>query len=557
MPSAAFLAEMDKKRGTFPRTKIEFIDKSNVTTDISGHFLSGANFEQTKERAPDEIQAGQFDIVLTNEDDTFSEYVEGSLIEDGDYHGARIRVSQGFLLPDGTTEYLTQGIGYIDQLIASPRDSTVTLRCRDLLWRIMDQKIHVRPENAVPLAGSNTGDGHCTQVDTKPFAVINQNWTLTCTLAGTDGVATFSVVGSVSGNIGTATSGTEFTSNTYGIKFTIKAGAFPWALADSFTFSTYQHPQWSFVNAGKIIWSILTGYNYDTDTAENWAGRVFDFDSTQSSSNTDLDYDSFVTAIADINAAGVFDLKGFANFDTDAVAFLQEILTLVLGSLYTGADGRIKFKVYQPTFGTVIKLFSDADKIVQLGYNRTVDEIINSVTVYYIATDNFLFSDQQTERDGVYVKKDSTSVTNYKELGQGFNINWHTANGAHVQDFADKLVARYSKPPLNVLFETGMDALEVEIGDYISVTDTKYGLNAIVGEVATVKKKFDNPPTGITLLIRRDAVLEQVFGLVGSSIDEGDGLSPQSDDYDTATVSDKQFTYVGNATPGDPDYRIY
>jgi hypothetical protein len=159
--------------------------------------------------------------------------------------------------------------------------------------------------------------------------------------------------------------------------------------------------------------------------------------------------------------------------------------------------------------------------------------------------------------DGVHVKKDSASITAYKELGVSFDIRWHTANGLHVQDFADKLVARYAEPPLNIQFDTGMDALETEIGDYIGVTDTKCGLNAILGEVALIRKQFDKRPSMISLILRRDSQVGQQFGWIGSDQNEGDGESPQNDDYDLASPADKRFAYFGDVNPGPPDYRIF
>src|SRR5882724_7125587 len=108
MVSAAFVTEMERPQGTTPRTKVEFISKAAVVTDITAYYLSGANFEQVRQRAVAEIQAGQFDVVFSNQDDTFSEYVLTSLLYNLDYHGAKIRLSEGFLLPDGTLEYETQ-----------------------------------------------------------------------------------------------------------------------------------------------------------------------------------------------------------------------------------------------------------------------------------------------------------------------------------------------------------------------------------------------------------------------------------------------------------------
>jgi len=561
MVSAAFQTLMDQKRGADTRSKVEHITKAGVTTDISSYFLSGGNIQQVKERAPDQIQAGEFDIQLANHDDKFSEFIVGSLFETQDYHGDRIRISQGFLLPNGTEEYEVQAVGYIDQLTIGPEGSTVVLRCRDILWRLMDQKLHARPVEEIPVANSgNTGDGFVTAVETKPFATVNQDWTLTCTLGGGDATATFSVVGSVAGNIGTATSGTEFSDGAAnrGIKFTVKAGGTNWVSGDVFTFSTKQYPQWSSVNAGKIIWSILTGYVWDSDTQENFSGLVLDFDRTQSSANTELDYDSFVSLISALDDSGNFNLKGFVPYDTNTVDFLQDIILLFLGSIFAGNDGRIKAKTFIPIFDAATPInFSDDKKLTMLGYIRTIDEVINSVSVVYRKSDVYVFSDEQDTRDGFYAKRDSSSISAYKEIGIEFNVPWHTASGSHVTDFADKLVGKYGTPPLNIEFKTGMDALTTEIGDNITVTGSKIGLSEIGAEVAAVSKSFDVKPSSVSIRARRDEQADAIFGFIGSEIDEGDGISPQSDDYDTATESDKKFIYFGSVATSIPDHRMF
>jgi hypothetical protein len=553
MPSSAFLSEMSRKRGSAPRTKIEFIDKLGNVTDISEYYLAGAQLSQVRERAPDEIQAGQLDIVLRNDDDTFSEFIDGSLFFELDYHGARIRISEGFLLPDGTTEYEIQGVVFIDELSAGDRASTVTLRCRDLLWRVMDQKLHNRPLSEVPIPdGSNVGDGDLSGLAKMPFVTVNQDWTITCTTGGADGVAQFSVVGSVSGSIGPATSGTEFEHAGSGIKFTIRRGTVDWVIGDIFTFSLKKCPEWEGLNAGKVIWSILTGYEWDSDTQEDFADLVFDFDHTQSDSNTDLDYESFATAISAIDAIGVFDLKGFAPYDTDAVSFMQSLIVMFLGSLFTGNDGRIKLTTYIPAFTPEYREFSDTSKITSLGYQRSVDEIINYVTVDYKGSDTWPWSNDSPTLDGHFVDFDQDSIDEHERLSQTFSIPWFSPSGNHVQDFASKLINKYKDPPLNIDFVTGLDALLTQIGDRIIVNDSKYGFDGLIGEIIQITKQFDQRPASVAIRVRRDASSNQIFGAIGSEEDEGDGESPQSDDYDTATVGDKAFAYFSEEGDSDP-----
>lgn len=547
-----------------PKTKVEFIDTLSNVTDISAYYQSGAQFQQVKERAPDEIQAGNFDIVCFNHDNKFSEYDPTSMLYGVQYHGARLRISQGFVLPDGTEEYVTQAVGYIDELAMgyeTSADSVVTFRCRDIIKFLLDQKLNPRPFALVPVAGSsNVGTGGIPAVDTKPFKTKNENWTLTCTTPGSDGVAIFSVSGSVSGSIGNATSGTEFNTlvSAGGIKFTITAGGTAWATGDVFTFTTKQHAEWTSVNAGKIIWSVLTGYDWDSNTAETWSGRVLAFDHTQSDSNTQLDYNSFVTVIANLTSIGSFNLTGAVYYDEDCVSFLQELTMLFIGSIFTGQDGRLKISSYVPTFSPIaLATFTDALKIDTLGYNRTIDEVINYVVVTFKGTNVWEFDDETLNLDGSVTVSNATSITAYGALEETYSTRWFNTNAVHVTDFATKLVGKYSDPPLNLNFDTGGDALLTQIGDPVAVTDTKYKLSLVYGEVSMINKQLDQNPVKIQMRVRREADLSVVFGFCGSEANEGDGISPQTDNYAIATTTDKFFAYFSQTGQTVPDYRMF
>lgn len=559
MVSPAFLTEMARLQGSTPRTKIEFITKAGVVTDITAYYLAGANFEQVRQRAVTEIQAGQLDIVLSNQDDYFSEYKVGSLLYNLDYHGARIRVSQGFLLPDGTLEYSTQCVVFIDGIATDPKSSEVTFSCRDIIGFFMDKKLHPHPAKEVALADpANVGDGIVSGLATLPFVTVNENWTLTCTTPGGTGVALFSVVGSVSGSIGPATCGTEFVSAVKGIRFNIHVGATVWSAGDKFTFSTCKHPEWSGVNAGKVLWSMLTGYNWDTNTQEAFSDLVLAFDHTQSDANTDIDYNAFATAVSIIDAIGVFSITGYVPYDTDVITAIQNLIVMFLGTLYSGNDGRILLTTYIPPFTPSFLTFADTLKIMDLDYFRQIDEVINTVTVTYIASANWAWSTGSQTLDGSYVDKDATSVANRGIYPATFTIPWYSASGNHVKDFTSKLISRFKDPPLEIEFLTGLDALLTQMGDRVIVNDVKAGFSGVVGEVTRVVKHFDTPPSSLHLRVRKDATSALIFGVIGSSANEGDGASPQSDSYDTATTPDKAFAYfskVGSAVA--PQYFIF
>lgn len=560
MVSPAFIAEMAKLQGVTPRTQLIFIDKSNNQTDISDHFISGGNLEQVRQGAFTEIQAGQATIVFANHDDMFSEFKVGSLLYGLDYIGARIQMSQGFLLPDGTVEYVPQSTLYIDELETDPNNpSQVTISCRDILGFIMDKKIHANPAKEIPIpGGSNVGDGIVSVVGTLPFVTVNQDWTLTCTTGGGDGVGQFSVVGSIAGNVGTATSKTEFVDATHGLRFTIHAGATNWALSDVFTFSLLQHPQWTNKNAAKILWSILTGYDWDTDTQETFHTLVFDFDHTQSTANTDIDYSSFATLVSVIDSIAVFNVTGYIPYNTDSIDAIQKLILMFLGTFYSDSNGRFRCTTYVPPFTPNFVTFSDTGNVFALDYYRLVDEVINSVAVVYKASQTWAWSTGSETMDGSYAAADATSVANRGTYEQDFTIPWYAPSGEHVKDFADKLISRYKDPPLEIEWQTRMDGLLVNMGDRVVINDAKLGLMGVVVEVTRIVKQFDQQPANLQFRARQDSSTNTLFGAIGSTANEGDGLSPQSDNYDTASTSDKEFAYfskVGSSAA--PQYSVF
>jgi len=552
-PSPGFETFMRRLRNNKPCMKIEFIEINDTVTDITQYHLSGGNFEQIKERAPDEIQAGNFDIVLSNHDNNFSEFVSGSFLDGKQYHGARIRVSLGFVFDDGSTQFEIIGVGIIDQLKMKDNLSKVTFRCRDAIKKIIDKTLRSTPSVEIPVVAANRGNGTLSTIETLPFATQAEDWTVVCTVGGADGVAAFSVTGSISGSIGPATSGAEFADTTAGLKLTIAAGIVDWAVGDTFTFSTAPIPQWNFENPAKIIWSVLTGYNWDTDTQEAWSDSVLALDRTQSDSNTEIDYLSFVDSVSKLGGTGVAnDIKGFISYEEAAKDFFESLLILFLGSIFTDPNGRIVLKTWTPEIGDpTVRAFKDSRKIAALGYVRSIDEVINSVVVQFKRADRWEFSGFGVAFDSTFIQKDATSITNFGEFTLETQSKWHSSNGNHVENFAQRLIGKFAEPPLNIDFKTGLDGLRSQIGDVIQVTDDKYGFDSLAGEISKIEKKLDEDPKEISIRLRKDDDLQVTWGFLGSEVDEGDGLSPQADLFASATESDKRFAYSNN------DYRMF
>ena len=562
MASANFLAAMAALTGTHPVLRIIWkLDAGDQ--DISQYFLGVSSVTQEKERAPDKITAGDANLTFNNKAGVFTENSTGSFLNAVKYHNRKLTVEVGFDLDDGTTEYVKVATMKVRSLTASSDKGTVNLQIYDLIARILTEKINKRTSAMTPVAGgSNTGNGTMTAIDTKPFKTVAENWTITCTLGGADATATFGVVGSVSGNIGTATSGTEFfhASFTGGVKFTIRGGATNWIIGDAFTFSTVQMMEWTTTNPLKIIWSILTGYNYDTNLIEAWSARTPLLDRTQSTANTDLDWTGFQAAVANID----FTVTGFIPWGYDLSEAIEEILLVFLGACNVDGNGLLFFKVFKPSFaaGTPTNV-ADTKKLTGLTMTRDMREMINDVTVKYRRQAVWPWSDEDEilGLDGVYVVANATSKTDYSQaFSREFKVRWHNANATHVSYFADRLVDKYGQPPTRFTGSTGLDALEFDPGDVITITDEKLAFTNYNVEVIKKEGDYDAEPKKIVLTLDDAGTTGLDWAYIGSLANEGDGLSPQAATFDTASVSDKQFCYVsqtGGSGGAGPDYYCF
>ena len=310
--SAEFTALLDRKDGLLPRRRITWkLDAADV--DLTQYFLGASAVSQEKERSPDRIAAGDATLNFSNAGGLFTDTNTASFLYNVNYHNRNIVIEVGLELASGTVEYMKVATMKVRSINLSSDKSRVTIRVYDLIRRLLTETVNRKPESTVAVANAaNVGNGTCSDVDVKPFVNVSQTWTLNCTLAGAS--ATFSVVGSVSGNIGTATVGTEFlNATTGGIKVTVRSGSVNFALDDKFTFSTVKMMEFNVVNPIKIIWSVMTGTNYDTGADEDWKTRTPQLDGTRTSANVDLNYAAFASAVDN----STFDIKGFVPWDFD------------------------------------------------------------------------------------------------------------------------------------------------------------------------------------------------------------------------------------------------
>jgi len=545
---------IDQQIGSKPLDKVEIELTTNVWTDITVQYLGGATYDQQKELAPDKISAGDTRYSFDNSSDTFTPTIATSIFYGVVYIGKKIRFSEGF----ENVGYYTESIMYIKDIKLDMDERICYLFCQEGLQRIIDEELNEPNTSLIP-SYVGTGNGTISSISILPFAVVSETWTIACTLGGADGVATFSATGSVTGLSGTTwISGTENSDTTHGIKFTIKAGAIVWVIADTFTFTTRQFPEWTTTNPGKIIWSILTGYGYDSGTIDTWSTAVFSFDHTKSDDNVDINYKSFTEAISAIDN----DLTGYIPFNKNASETIEEIIVHFLGSIYTDNKGRISLSAYQPSFGESLlyREFADTKKIFSLNMEGDSSKIINRVTVNCKRSVSWAWSEVEETLDDKYVNQNTNSITTFG-LRNPFTYDdktWYSVNHAAQQWFADRIIDKFGglpELPLSIEFDTGLDGMKMNLANRIFVTDLGANLSKKLFEVIGIKKDFESNPKNINIVGSYINTSGIGWCFLGSSIDEGDGISPQTADYDSATLSDKNFCYL--STTGSTTQPLY
>lgn len=560
-PSAAFIALLANKTNNQLSFRIKWkLDAGDQ--DITKYFLSGADFAQEKERPPTRLSAGDATLTFDNSSGVFTEQSSTSFLYNVNYHNRKITFELGLLMADGSTQYYMVATMLVSDVTYASDSNQVTIHCYDAITRLINMIVNQTPSSLVAaFNGANAGNGRITAIATLPFTTKTENWTLTCTTPGGDGTAVFSVVGSVSGNIGNATSGTQFVgSTTGGVKFTIQGGSVNWANGDIITFSTNQMMEWTAYNPVKIMWSILTGYNWDTNTQDPWYARSAQLDNTRSDANVDLNYNAFASAVT--TAALYFTLTGFVNWDTGLSDAIEELNMHFLGAFPIDPLGRLSINIYNPVLNASPRLLADTLKVQQFSYIRDMRDVVNQVTITYRKTTSWQWSDadQIQTLDGKYVNNNTTSQAALKQTySLTLNTRYYNATGDHVTYLGTRIMDKYGRAPYKFTVVTGIDGVDQPLGNIIAVTDAKLALTMYQAEIIRRELNCDSLPVTMTLTADDTGTYGVHWAFCGSSANEGDGLSPQASTWDTAGLTDKYFAYAsdGLGAAGGPLYYAF
>jgi len=126
-----------------------------------------------------------------------------------------------------------------------PFKKTTATDFKDCLAKIIDFATKTKSVGAVTPGGGNVGDGIVYGASATEDSV-DETLTLTCTTPGGDGVAVFSVTGSVSGAQASTTCATPYSIDE--VSFVVLGGDTDFSVSDSFTFD---------IAASTALWEVL------------------------------------------------------------------------------------------------------------------------------------------------------------------------------------------------------------------------------------------------------------------------------------------------------------
>lgn len=526
MPSADFITEMDKKIGSRPIDKVEIVLDTAGTVNITSWLKDISDVDLKRQEGGQtglDLAISDLTLVFDNTTNYFSERqqyqsdgVTAALfwadIQAGNtYHNRLIKLYTGFTLPDGTTEYQIEATMKIVELECVQEDSECTIKCEDILKDLLDTNINEVTDAMTPVAGANTGDGVITGLAQLPFAAVDETWAITI-LAD---VTQFSVVGSVSGAQADGTVDSEY-SNAY-IRFTVQSGAVAFVQNDSWTFDVLKLPEFTAMNPLKIAWSLLTGYNYDTAVQEDWYARTLQLDATKTTANTDIDWTLFSTAVGNVQ----FTLTGYVPFDMNLATIIAHLIFLTGGSIYGTGDGKIGVTVFYPQIGgTDLREFSESKKITRLKYKSNLLDVYNKVTTYFHERTDWNWSDEEQDLSGTYTIENTDSQTKYQVEPALEIFSLWIADSETAKSITDKYLDRFNKPLLQPEFRTRLDALTLNPGDALELTESKANFDNAVFEITRLRKRLADKE--IIINCRESDFLTVNWAFVGSTADESD-----------------------------------
>lgn len=206
-------------------------------------------------------------------------------------------------------------------------------------------------------------------------------------------------------------------------------------------------------------------------------------DSTASSANTDIDYDTWLATKTMFAALG-FSVK--ARFTGQTIAEGLRLLGYYTDSLvFQDPTGKVVFRKFVPTESASYYTFTDASAHIEKpGVRNNKARVINKVKAWYG------YDPIAQTWAGSTTKENATSQSNYGIQGREWDstVIW-PADATSAGAAAERIVARYTDPAETLTFTAGAGTRAVihQIGDIAKVTCDQYdyvGKKMMIYEVA-------------------------------------------------------------------------
>ena len=210
------------------------------------------------------------------------------------------------------------------------------------------------------------------------------------------------------------------------------------------------------VNPASMYWAIVTSYG--------------GLDTTASSLNTDLDYDSWVRWVQGLEGD---QYRVSAHFPgTQVVDAIDKIARITDSTIYAEGDNKL-YTLRNSAVGSDTFTLTDSTIVDVSDMTIRADQILNKVDVnigWNPATNSW--------ESGVVTSQKTGSVSSYGEFQTQFDDTnvWHTTslNGLNL---ASRITFRRAEPNINVKIKTPLTTMAAQLSDEISVTTNIYSLS--------------------------------------------------------------------------------
>lgn len=255
----------------------------------------------------------------------------------------------------------------------------------------------------------------------------------------------------------------------------------------AYLYCRFTYDQDAFVNGlpvvtavikGKKVTKTVSGVDQTPVYSNNAAWVIKDYLTSNYGMNDDtsnIDYTTFEAAAdvcdqTDILSDGTaqYTVNGVVNLNQPIRTVLEQMMTSCGGTLFWGAG---MWKLYAGEFTTPTKTFTLDD----LRSGVSLDTRVSSRDNFNKVTGTFIDKDQD------WISADYPAVTSATFLGEDDNVETpldlalpYTTNSFAAQRLAKQMLFR-SREQISLSADFGLEALDVEVGDFVKFRNERYG----------------------------------------------------------------------------------